>query len=76
MSPGGRCLVCPLLHRKCDRGKAAGAARGSQAGQEGTTMERMFTTIQGRGFQGLVVKLALSFGMVLWMFLVATLSHV
>ncbi len=27
-------------------------------------------------FQTMVVKLALSFGMVLWMFLAATLSHV
>jgi hypothetical protein len=39
-------------------------------------MERMLGVIQGPGSRGLVVRLALSLGMVLGMFLVATLSHV
>lgn len=30
---------------------------------------------QGSALQTMIVKLALSFGVVLWMFLVATLSH-
>lgn len=39
-------------------------------------MERIRTTVQGGGLQVMLVKLALSFGMVLWMFVAATLSHV
>jgi len=39
-------------------------------------MERIRSTVQGGGVQAALVKLALSFGMVLWMFVVATLSHV
>jgi len=38
-------------------------------------MERHDDTAPSGAFQTMVVKLALSFGMVLWMFLVATLSH-
>ena len=38
-------------------------------------MERLQSVTRSRGFQTLLVKLALSFGMVLWMFVVATLSH-
>jgi hypothetical protein len=38
-------------------------------------MERLGATVRSRGFQTLLVKLALSFGMILWMFVVATLSH-
>ena len=39
-------------------------------------MERIRSTVQGGGVRAMLVKLALSFGMVLWMFVVATLSHV
>ncbi len=38
-------------------------------------MKRLQSTTRGRGVQTLLVKLALSFGLVLWMFVVATLSH-
>ena len=38
-------------------------------------MERLQNVTRSRGFQALMVKLALGFGMVLWMFVVATLSH-
>lgn len=38
-------------------------------------MERLQSVTRSHGFQTLLVKLALSFGMVLWMFVVATLSH-
>jgi hypothetical protein len=38
-------------------------------------MERLHGMIGDRGVQALLVKLALSFGMILWMFVVATLSH-
>ena len=38
-------------------------------------MERLQSTTRSRGVQTLLVKLALSFGLVLWMFVVATLSH-
>ena len=51
-------------------------ARLDRARQEATTMERIRTTVQGGGLQVMLVKLALSFGMVLWMFVAATLSHV
>jgi hypothetical protein len=39
-------------------------------------MERIRTTAHAGGLQAMLVKLALSIGMVLWMFVVATLSHV
>ncbi len=38
-------------------------------------MGRLHGTIQSRGLHTLLVKLALGFGMILWMFVVATLSH-
>ncbi len=38
-------------------------------------MERLHIAIRSRVLQTLMVKLALSFGMVFWMFVVATLSH-
>jgi len=38
-------------------------------------MKRLSGAIRSRGFQALLVKLALSFGMILWMFVAATLSY-
>ena len=74
---------------RCDRGawyapcssalaatKTPRANRLGRARQEATTMERIRSTVQGGGVQAALAKLALSFGMVLWMFVVATLSHV
>lgn len=46
-----------------------------RAAAEGTTMEWIRSTRQTNGLQTLLVKLALSFGIIFWLFLVATFSH-
>lgn len=38
-------------------------------------MPRLSGAVRGRGVQELLVKLALSCGMILWMFVAATLSY-
>ena len=68
-------MVHALLPFAGDREGFAGGPNG-RAGQEGTAMGRYNGKAHSGAFQTMVVKLALSFGMVLWMFLAATLSHV
>jgi len=67
-------MVCPLPLDRNDRGEIAGGPAG-RVEQEGKAMKRLRGTARAQGFQSALVKLALSFGMILWMFVAATLSH-
>lgn len=70
----GKRVERALLTLPGDRKRFAGDLNG-RAWQEGRTMEGYDGKTQGSALQTMIVKLALSFGVVLWMFLVATLSH-